>query len=156
MVILRSKRVFAGKFRTRQFLEFQMGITGHHFVQSGWSCIDRHRHREEHLFRGVPWGLGAGILGNMKTVIKEVPGYHMINLIEDGETPLLEINELEDIGFKIAVLPLTLMSASVKTMQESLNNIKNRKYNTNVSKFEDLRDVVGFNEYYKIEDKYKS
>jgi len=92
----------------------------------------------------------------MKTVIKEVPGYHMINLIEDGETPLLEINELEDIGFKIAVLPLTLMSASVKTMQESLNNIKNRKYNTNVSKFEDLRDVVGFNEYYKIEDKYKS
>jgi len=85
-----------------------------------------------------------------------VPGYHMINLIEDGETPLLEINELEDIGFKIAVLPLTLMSASVKTMQESLNNIKNRKYNTNVSKFEDLRDVVGFNEYYKIEDKYKS
>jgi 2-methylisocitrate lyase-like PEP mutase family enzyme len=41
---------------------------------------------------------------DMKTVIKEVPGYHMINLIEDGETPLLEINELEDIGFKIAVL----------------------------------------------------
>jgi len=80
----------------------------------------------------------------------------MVNLIEDGETPLLEINELEDIGFKIAVLPLTLMSATVKTMKESLENIKNRKYNTNVSKFEDLRDVVGFNDYYKIEDSYKS
>jgi len=93
---------------------------------------------------------------DMKTVIKEVPGYHMVNLIEDGETPLLEINELEDIGFKIAVLPLTLMSATVKTMKESLENIKNRKYNTNVSKFEELRDVVGFNDYYKIEDNYKS
>jgi 2-methylisocitrate lyase-like PEP mutase family enzyme len=80
----------------------------------------------------------------------------MVNLIEDGETPLLEINELEDIGFKIAVLPLTLMSATVKTMKESLENIKNRKYNTNVSKFEELRDVVGFNDYYKIEDQYKS
>jgi len=79
----------------------------------------------------------------------------MVNLIEDGETPLLEINELEDIGFKIAVLPLTLMSATVKTMKESLENIKNRKYNTNVSKFEELRDVVGFNDYYKIEDQYK-
>ena len=79
----------------------------------------------------------------------------MVNLIEDGETPLLEMNELEDIGFKIAVLPLTLMSAAVKTMQESLKNIKDRKYNTNVSKFEDLRDVVGFNDYYKIEDQYK-
>ena len=107
--------------------------------------------------------LGADILfveaikskEDMKRVIKEVPGHHMINLIEDGETPLLEINELEDIGFKIAVFPLTLMSASVKTMQESLKNMKNKVYNTNVSKFSDLRDIVGFNEYYEIEDKYK-
>ena len=107
--------------------------------------------------------LGADILfieaikskEDMKRVIKEVPGHHMINLIEDGETPLLDINELEEIGFKIAVMPLTLMSASVKTMQESLKNMKNKIYNTNVSKFSDLRDIVGFNEYYNIEDKYK-
>ena len=107
--------------------------------------------------------LGADILfveaikskEDMKRVIKEVPGHHMINLIEDGETPLLEMNELEDIGFKIAVFPLTLMSASVKTMQESLRNMKNKTYNTNVSKFSDLRDIVGFNEYYEIENKYK-
>ena len=107
--------------------------------------------------------LGADILfveaikskEDMKRVIKEVPGHHMINLIEDGETPLLEINELEDLGFKIAVFPLTLMSASVTTMQESLQNMKNKVYNTNVSKFSDLRDIVGFNEYYEIEDKYK-
>jgi len=107
--------------------------------------------------------LGADILfveaikskEDMKRVIKEVPGHHMINLIEDGETPLLEMNELEDIGFKIAVFPLTLMSASVKTMQESLKNMKNKTYNTNISKFSDLRDIVGFNEYYEIEDKYK-
>ena len=107
--------------------------------------------------------LGADILfveaikskEDMKRVVKEVPGHHMINLIEDGETPLLEINELEDIGFKIAVFPLTLMSASVKTIQESLKNMKNKIYNTNVSKFSDLRDIVGFNEYYDIEDKYK-
>jgi 2-methylisocitrate lyase-like PEP mutase family enzyme len=107
--------------------------------------------------------LGADILfveaikskEDMKRVIKEVPGHHMINLIEDGETPLLEMDELEDIGFKIAVFPLTLMSASVKTMQESLKNMKNKTYNTNVSKFSDLRDIVGFNEYYEIEDKYK-
>ena len=107
--------------------------------------------------------LGADILfveaikskEDMKRVIKEVPGHHMINLIEDGETPLLEMNELEDIGFKIAVFPLTLMSASVKTMQESLKNMKNKTYNTNVSKFSDLRDIVGFNEYYEIENKYK-
>ncbi len=108
--------------------------------------------------------LGADILfveaikskEDMKTVIKEVPGHHMINLIEDGETPLLEMNELEDIGFKIAVFPLTLMSSSVKIMQNCLKNMKNKIYNKDVSKFSDLRDIVGFNEYYDIEDKYKS
>jgi len=107
--------------------------------------------------------LGADILfveaikskEDMKTVIKEVPGHHMINLIEDGETPLLEMNELEDIGFKIAVFPLTLMSSSVKIMQHCLKNMKNKIYNKDVSKFSDLRDIVGFNEYYDIEDKYK-
>jgi len=107
--------------------------------------------------------LGADILfieaiktkEDMKRVIKEVPGHHMINLIEDGDTPFIDMNELEDIGYKIAVMPLTLMSASVKTMQECLKNIKNKKYNTNVSKFSELREIVGFNEYYDIEDKYK-
>ena len=52
-------------------------------------------------------------------------------------------------------MPLTLMSASVKTMQACLKNMKNKVYNTNVSKFSELRDIVGFNEYYEIEDKYK-
>ena len=92
---------------------------------------------------------------DMKKIMKEVPGNHMVNLIEDGDTPLLEINELEEIGYKIAVMPLTLMSASVKTMQECLKNMKNKTYNTNVTKFSELRDIVGFNEYYDIEDKYK-
>ena len=107
--------------------------------------------------------LGADILfieaiktkEDMKKVIKEVPGYHMVNLIEDGDTPFLDINELEEIGYKIAVMPLTLMSASVKTMQECLKNIKNKTYNTNVSKFSELQDIVGFNDYYNIEEKYK-
>ncbi len=107
--------------------------------------------------------LGADILfieaikskEDMKRVIKEVPGHHMINLIEDGDTPFIDMNELEEIGYKIAVMPLTLMSASVKTMQECLKNIKNKTYNKNVSKFSELREIVGFNEYYNIEDKYK-
>ncbi len=91
---------------------------------------------------------------DMKTVIKEVPGYHMVNLIEGGETPLIDLKKLEEIGFKIAVMPLTLMSANVKTMQETLKNIQNKTYNKNVSKFTELMDVVGFNDYFNLEDKY--
>ena len=91
---------------------------------------------------------------DMKTVIKEVPGYHMVNLIEGGETPLIDLKKLEEIGFKIAVMPLTLMSANVKIMQETLKNIQNKTYNKNVSKFTELMDIVGFNDYFNLEDKY--
>ena len=90
----------------------------------------------------------------MKTVNKEVPGYHMVNLIEGGETPLIDLKKLEEIGFKIAVMPLTLMSANVKIMQETLKNIQNKTYNKNVSKFTELMDIVGFNDYFNLEDKY--
>ena len=65
-----------------------------------------------------------------------------------------QIKKLEEIGFKIAVMPLTLMSANVKTMQETLKNIQNKTYNKNVSKFTELMDVVGFNDYFNLEDKY--
>ena len=51
-------------------------------------------------------------------------------------------------------MPLTLMSANVKTMQETLKNIQNKTYNKNVSKFTELMDVVGFNDYFNLEDKY--
>ena len=33
--------------------------------------------------------------------------------------------------------------------------MKNKKYNTNVSKFSELREIVGLNEYYDIKYKYK-
>ena len=36
----------------------------------------------------------------------------------------------------------------------SKTNIQNKTYNKNVSKFTELMDVVGFNDYFNLEDKY--
>ncbi len=62
--------------------------------------------------------------------------------------------ELEAIGYKIAVYPLTLLNVSIRAMREALECIR-RGEPANVLGFEDLKAAVGFPEYYAEEARYK-
>lgn len=84
---------------------------------------------------------------------KEVDGPKMVNLIEFGKTPLLPPAELEAIGFKIAVYPLTLLNASILAMRNALAQIKAGKQ-AEVLNFEELKAAVGFPDYYEAEERY--
>ena len=57
----------------------------------------------------------------MKTICNEVPGVKIANIVEGGITPNLPMKELADIGYKLAVYPLTVMSSAMKAMTNSLN-----------------------------------
>jgi len=48
----------------------------------------------------------------------------MANLIEGGKTPLLPHGELEAIGYKIAVNPLTLLNVAAVAMREALRDLE--------------------------------
>lgn len=95
-------------------------------------------------------------IDEMKTYCDEVPGPKMANMIEHGKTPILPPQQLEDIGYKIAVFPLTLLNASILAMRESLQMIKNGKEPDNILDFEGLKTAVGFSEYYDEFDRYDS
>ena len=56
----------------------------------------------------------------MRRYCQEVDGPKMANLIEGGKTPLLPPGELEAIGYKIAVYPLTLLNVSIVAMRAAL------------------------------------
>ena len=60
---------------------------------------------------------------------------------------------IEDIGFKIAAYPLTLLSAAVEAMEKSLAALKSGSYPQHIS-FDHLKDVVGFNKYYQEDERY--
>jgi 2-methylisocitrate lyase-like PEP mutase family enzyme len=90
----------------------------------------------------------------MREYCSEVSGPKMANMIEFGKTPVLPTAELEAIGYKIAVFPLTLLNASIKAMQESLSQLKAGYEPDNVLDFEALKDAVGFNQYYDEFDRY--
>ncbi len=80
----------------------------------------------------------------------------LANLLEQGETPVLPPAELQEIGFKLAAYPLTLLSAAMQAMQEALAAFKAGRHPQNLLDWDSLRDVVGFNAYYAEDERYRS
>ncbi|MDB2388166.1 isocitrate lyase/PEP mutase family protein [Alphaproteobacteria bacterium] len=109
--------------------------------------------------------LGADILfveapknkNEMITICNEVPGHKIANIVEGGITPNLSMRELSDIGYKMAVYPLTVMSSAMKAMIKSLNLLmKDEDRSDLLIDFKDLRKRVGFDDYYEISSKYET
>lgn len=97
-------------------------------------------------------------LEQMKQYCESVPGLKLANMLEGGGTPILPPDELFKLGFAIAAYPLTLISASVKAQELALQRLREgvpSKVQPLLKSFEELRDVVGFPEYYALEEKYK-
>jgi len=108
--------------------------------------------------------LGADILfleaprsvDEMRQFCSQVPGYKMANLIENGLTPVLPPVELHQLGYSIAAYPLTLLQAIVSAVEDALSCLANGEHPTGLKSFEAVRDTIGFNEYYREEERYKS
>ncbi|KAJ7561976.1 hypothetical protein O6H91_03G050800 [Diphasiastrum complanatum] len=73
-----------------------------------------------------------------------------------GRTPLLTPLELENIGFKIVAYPLSLLGVSIRAMQDALLALKSGRFPRpgSLPSFDEIKDVVGFNSYYKEEEHY--
>ena len=91
----------------------------------------------------------------MRQYCSQVDGPKMANLIEGGKTPILGLSQLEAIGYKIAVFPLTLLNVSILAMREALRRLKAGERPSPVMDFERLKQAVGFPAYYAEESRYK-
>lgn len=91
----------------------------------------------------------------MQAYCRNVPGYKMANLVEHGKTPLLAHQELEDMGYKIAVYPLTLLNAAIDAMQRALTHLRQGRKITGLMDFKRLQKIVGFDAYDAELDKYR-
>lgn len=109
--------------------------------------------------------LGADILfveapktvAEMRQVCDELPGPKMANIVEGGETPDLTHEELRDIGYAIAAYPLTLMAAAMQAMTKALHALRDDTDRSPLlMDFLELRDRIGFNEYYTTSSAYET
>ena len=93
----------------------------------------------------------------METICREVPGCHMANIVEGGLTPNLSMEQLQDVGFQFVAYPLTLLAASMKAMKLTLELMRQDLPRANhLMDFEELRDRIGFNEYYETSQVYET
>ena len=93
----------------------------------------------------------------MRLICQEVPGCKIANIVEGGLTPNLSMKELEDIGYNMAVYPLTALSSAMKAMVDSLNKLKiDDDRSSNLMSFTELRKRVGFDDYYEVSARYES
>ena len=92
----------------------------------------------------------------MKEYCNRVSGPKLANMLEYGSTPILPPSELKKIGYTMAAYPLTLLSASIKAMQDSLELIKRGKPTDEmIVTFQETKDAVGFSNYGVQENRYK-
>jgi 2-methylisocitrate lyase-like PEP mutase family enzyme len=94
-------------------------------------------------------------LEQMKEYCERVSGPKLANMLEYGSTPILPPQELKTIGYTMAAYPLTLLSASIKAMQESLERIKTGAPTDDlIMTFAETKDAVGFTKYSEEEKRY--
>ncbi len=109
--------------------------------------------------------LGADILfveapktiDEMRSVCANLPGPKMANIVEGGETPDLSHTELREIGYSIAAYPLTLMSAAMRAMSQTLEALaEDKPRGPMLMDFAELRQKIGFDKYYENSAAYRS
>lgn len=108
--------------------------------------------------------LGADIIfveaprseAEMREICAATEAPNMANIVEGGETPDLPPEALEEIGYRIAAYPLTLMAAAMQAMVEVLEAMKAGRPRDNLMGFAELRRRIGFEDYYETSQRYAS
>lgn len=109
--------------------------------------------------------LGADILfveapkteAEMREVCAATDAPNMANIVEGGETPDLPPDVLQDIGYRIAAYPLSLMAAGMKAMTETLALMRaGQPRGELLMDFVELRRRIGFDDYYESSERYAS
>ena len=121
---------------------------------------------EEAIYRGKRYQeIGADIIfieapktrEEMEMICREVPGCHMANIVEGGLTPNLAMEQLREVGFQFVAYPLTLLAASMQAMKTTLELMRDDLPRSNqLMDFEELRDRIGFNDYYETSQVYET
>ena len=80
------------------------------------------------------------------------------NMVEKGRTPVLSRAELESIGYKLAIFPVTALLASVQAMAGVYRTLKDQGSSAGGSQplydFGDLTKLMGFEDVWAFEKRY--
>ena len=92
----------------------------------------------------------------IKAAIPDAPLF--ANMVEGGKTPLLTSRELQDLGFKMVVFPLSALLAATKAIESVYAELFEKKTTAAVvdrlTAFHDFEQIVGVPELRALEERY--
>jgi 2-methylisocitrate lyase-like PEP mutase family enzyme len=81
------------------------------------------------------------------------------NMVEKGKTPILSKEELESLGFKLAIFPVTALLASVQAMTDVYQQFKShgssKNGETKLADFADLTKLMGFESVWDFDRRHQ-
>jgi 2-methylisocitrate lyase-like PEP mutase family enzyme len=95
----------------------------------------------------------------MAIICQHFKGIPMIaNMVEKGRTPVLTKNELQELGYRIAIFPVTALLAATQAMVAVYEQFKQMGSSVDISQdlydFTELSKLMGFEDVWEFEKKY--
>ena len=97
----------------------------------------------------------------LRTVTASIDAPLFANMIEGGRTPFLSAPELEEIGFKIVVYPLSGLFTATKVIQEMPLHIQAARLKgtgttlgTDMVSFDEFYELIGVPRFRELEDRF--
>ena len=96
----------------------------------------------------------------MSEISKQVPGPLVANMLERGVTPLMAPKELKELGFDLIVWPLAPLYSVAKSLTDVYTTLRRDGSTLGIldqlMAFDDFNAIVGLNEKYALDAKYKN
>lgn len=99
-------------------------------------------------------------IDEMEEICKRVEYPKLVNMLAFGKTPILTAKELEELGFKIVVAPIDSVLLTAKAMRDMAEIFKRDGHTKalydQMVKFDDIKDILGLQEYLGLRDDFES
>jgi len=96
----------------------------------------------------------------MKEIASHIPGPLVANMLERGVTPLMEPQELKELGFDLIVWPLAPLYSMAKTLTDVYGTLRRDGATTKIldrlMPFDDFNEIVGLDEKYRLDQRYRT
>jgi methylisocitrate lyase len=95
---------------------------------------------------------------DMKKVVDQINAPLVANMIEEGVTPNMTATELKELGYRIALFPLSGLYSSTFALYNTFKTLKQSGTTKGVvntmMKFKEFNDLVQLDKYMEMEKKY--
>ena len=98
-------------------------------------------------------------IDEFEKIAAAIPGPKVANMVEGGRTPLLEANELHDLGFDLIVHPLTALLSAAKAIDSVYRNLRtsgtSKATVSELLSFDEFNDVIALDDYYELDQRFE-